>query len=105
MEDFVSMNIIEKLKEKGYPIKHYTEGKFGLTELKEVPIAPTIYQVLKWLREEKKIHICIDFDKDMNWYYQIAIYDSTDIASDGYGFKSYEDAVLAGIEYVLDNII
>lgn len=67
--------------------------------------APTISQVLKWLREEKKIHICVDFDGDMNWYYQIAIYGSTDIAADGYGYNDYELSALAGIEYVLDNLI
>ena len=69
--------------------------------------APTISQVLKWLRNEKKIHICIDFNGDIppKWYYQIAIYGSTDIAADGYGYNDYETAVLAGIEYVLDNII
>ena len=67
--------------------------------------APTISQVLKWMRKEKKIHICVDFDGDMNWYYQIAIYGSTDIAADGYGYNDYELSALAGIEYVLDNLI
>lgn len=67
--------------------------------------APTISQALKWLRKEKKIHICVDFDGDMNWYYQIAIYGSTDIAADGYGYNGYEEAILCGIEYVLDNLI
>lgn len=68
-------------------------------------VTPTISQVLKWLRKEKKIHICVDFDGDMNWYYQIAIYGSTDIAADGYGYNDYEISTLAGIEYVLDNLI
>ena len=67
--------------------------------------APTISQVLKWLRKEKKIHTCVDFDGDMNWYYQIAIYGSTDIAADGYGYNDYEEATLYGIEYVLDYLI
>ena len=67
--------------------------------------APTISRSLKWLRKEKKIHICIDFEEDMNWYYQIAIYGSRDIATDGYGYNDYEIAALAGIEYVLDNLI
>ena len=67
--------------------------------------APTISQVLKWLRKEKKIHICVDFDRDMNWFYQIAIHGSTDIAADGDGYNDYEIAVLAGIECVLNNFI
>ena len=50
MEDFVTLEIAKKLKEKWFPIKTKTEGKFGLTKVKEVEILPTISQVLKWLR-------------------------------------------------------
>ena len=131
MEDFVSFEIAKKLKEKGFMQKvvYYYNEKGKVNVYKSYTIgniehswldfrtnknmcesspwcdAPTISQVLKWLREEKHIHICTDFDKDMNWYYQIAIYGSTDITAEGCGFKSYEDAMIAGIEYVLDDLI
>lgn len=120
MEDFVSFEIAKKLKEKGFSLeKTEIYGKFDSDGLFHPQLyfnyietmdyneidAPTISQVLKWLREEKKIHICVDFDGDMNWYYQIAIYGSTDIAADGYGYNDYELSALAGIEYVLDNLI
>ena len=116
--DFVTFKLAKKLKEKGfdYPcIAHYDineklkvvirEPIFWHSDVLSYTDAPTISQVLKWLRKEKKIHICVDFDGDMNWYYQIAIYGSTDIAADGYGYNDYELSALAGIECVLDNFI
>ena len=128
MKDFVTFEIAKKLKEKGFrekclayynddSIEYNHESKMFDCELfmshnsydniwhRYYIDAPTISQTLKWLRKEKKIHICIDFEEDMNWYYQIAIYGSKDIAADGYGYNGYEEAVLCGIEYVLDNLI
>ena len=74
--------------------------------------SPTISQVLKWLRKEKNIHIPIDFfvDIDTNevcWYYSIKdIKNELNYISYVYsGKESYENSVLAGIEYVLDNLI
>lgn len=124
MEDFVTLEITKKLKEKGFPIKTKTEGKFGLTKVKEVEILPTISQVLKWLREEKKMHIepsilidC-DFDEDgkttneyIYWSFSIMstetgymIYFENERINDR-RFDTYEEAAINGIEYVLENII
>ena len=72
-----------------------------------------IYDILKWLREEKKIHIIVDFDVNMTWYYQIAIllpgqiaiYGNSDTTNTNYGYDSYEEATFNGIKYVLDNLI
>lgn len=52
--DLVTYQITKKLKEKGFPVKgkeiiYGDNGAFIPT--------PTIYQVLKWLREDKKLHI------------------------------------------------
>ena len=53
--------------------------------------APTISQVLKFLREEKKIHIVIDFDGGMGWYYQIALYGLTTYEKESeHKYNSYE---------------
>jgi hypothetical protein len=126
-EDIVPFEIAKKLKEKGFPQRpdYFNYSSYydwdGLRKIHSLSnasvwfdpnisrdniyFAPTISQVLKWLRKEKKIHICIDFDKDMNWYFQIAIYSSTDIAADGDGYNEYEESALAGIEYVLDYLI
>ncbi len=70
--------------------------------------APTISQVLKWLREEKKIHILIDVRMDLSWFYEIW---GIEISLHPLGcvpyqkHQSYELAALAGIEYVIDNLI
>lgn len=74
--------------------------------------APTISQVLKWLREEKNIHLIVEI-ADSGWYYTLypnVRWENDKLKSDTYimSFKhktSYEEAVLAGIEYCLDNLI
>lgn len=112
MEDFVTFEIATVLKEKGFPIKTKTEGKFGLTKVKEVEILPTISQVLKWLREEKDIDLVIS---------PVFFYDDVLGKMREYGCKvfapllnkpehcsyheEWEQAAIAGIEYVIDNLI
>jgi hypothetical protein len=85
---------------------HITENE------KKGVIAPTIPQVLKWLREKKKMHIMINF-----WPAGYSAEIFTEIGKDKdsfcweryidecYYYESYELAALAGIEYVIDNLI
>jgi hypothetical protein len=130
MEYFVPYELAVKLEQKGFKqgynifgfrpifpdettirfisdIGAYEKEYFG-----ENISAPTISQVLKWLREEKNIHITIDLlpsgyyamiyigiskkNNDFNWK---DFYDDLNI------YESYELAVLAGVEYCLDNLI
>lgn len=76
--------------------------------------APTISQVLKWLREEKEIYIeCFLYDGTYSYF----IKSITQICKDDLfheclnedttdeEYTTYEQASLAGIEYVLDNLI
>lgn len=78
---------------------------------------PTISQVLQWLREEKKIWICVNpgpkgfnisIYNDVEQYYNNIcddwLFDYT-LRKELYCYKTYEEAALAGIEYVLDNLI
>lgn len=135
MEDFVSFEIAKKLKEKGFQeecLCHYVD--VDLVYNIESPIAnnqllfchnkydniwhrdnydaPTISQVLKWLRKEKKMHIIVEIS-DSGWYYTIypsIRWENGILKSDKYimSFKnkdSYEAAALSGIEYVLNNFI
>ena len=138
--DFVTFEIAKKLKEKGfreecfahYPIcgEDYEEynciedDRCGISlfdlcrcynnEDSRLIDAPTISQVLKWLREEKKYHI--EFVGNACGYLFII----SDIPSeggtdrycsdysgpnDGGTWDKYEDCALAGIEYVIDNLI
>lgn len=108
MEDFVTFEIAKKLKEKGFPIKTKTEGKWGLTELKEVDTLPTISQVLKWLREEKKIHIAIGYSGETKWRYVVIYLDDVYFCNPNITKKRFDkwgQAALAGVNYCLDNLI
>lgn len=130
MEDFVSFEIANKLKEKGFRkpcILYYNSDKvrtwFNEPDIAKnfVPttlgnddvLAPTISQVLKWLREEKNIFIEIFL---YNGKYSHFIKSVTQICKDDLFHKcldedteeeytTYEQAALAGIEYSLDNLI
>lgn len=66
--------------------------------------APTLSQVLNWLRKEKKIHISITM-YGYTWGY--TIYDLDTFFPEEYSsyYNTYEAAALAGIEYCLDNLI
>jgi hypothetical protein len=72
---------------------------------KDARIAPTISQVLKWLREEKGLHICFSLGEFSDWEYEICEIDGNVFCEAVGDFHSYELASLAGIEYVLDNLI
>lgn len=73
--------------------------------------APTISQVLKWLREEKELYIEIYMYHNCYLWeiYNTKIYDADFTQkSEKYSeieYETYEQAALAGIEYVLDNLI
>lgn len=76
---------------------------------------PVICQVLKWLREEKNISVQPLSIRGNRWESQITFTDENDKKliekfNDGsfwagYRSKAYEEAALAGIQYVIDNLI
>lgn len=140
MEDFVSFEISLKLKEKGFREEciayYHTDGELlynrdqyrggdyksllrSYNGLSKNPIgyeqidAPTISQVLKWLREKKLILIGLspmqeyDCNEIIEWCCTIFMADKQGGLSlqEEFYYQSYEQAALAGIEYVLDNII
>lgn len=138
-EDFVTYEIAKKLKEKGFYYKcvatYDNDGMLGYNYIQPTNIraigfddclcshnvendncidAPTISQVLKWLRNEKKIHIEVFLYDGKYSYFVKSI---TQICEDDLFHKclnedtteeeydTYEQAALAGIEYVTDNLI
>ena len=148
MEDFVTIEIAKKLKEKGFRelcthcyrngnfrpqemfcgLKSNTHHKWSFNSMEvklkdthervqfNIVDAPTISQVLKWLREDKKIHfefvaaaygynVIISQTPDAGGtdYYYTHMND--DGPNDGGAWDRYEDAALYCIEYVLDNLI
>ena len=126
-EDFVPFELAKKLTLKGFNapcIAYYDEGilryntkyPFALTA-EELLIshnsvhtwidAPTIAQVLKWLREEKKKYLELVIAADAEYMCDIYKIDARPIKHLGSTefYKTYEAAALAGIEYCLDNLI
>lgn len=80
-------------------------------------VCPTISQVLKWLREEHNLYVSPQFftfgAKEIYNLWDFSIIDlknnallfpKNELYSYDY-YKNYEQAALAGIEYVLDNLI
>lgn len=123
MEDFVTFNLAKKLKEKGfdYPcIGHYFNNQLYIahyqnafhSDKNETFDAPTISQVLKWLRKEKSIHVELILWTN-GWYYEVWCFEynendkeyDTKIEEQSMDYSSYELAAMAGIEYVFDNLI
>lgn len=126
MEDFVPFEIAKKLKEKGFQekcllhhessidtydrpnqeldysdfLKCFNEGNsIGLID------APTISQVLKWLREKKEIIVIPLYSINTSWWSCVVFNaDSLDPHELSSLSNSYEQAALAGIEYVIDNL-
>lgn len=129
MEDFVTIEIAKKLKEKGYngrtngrhvekvpdtEREEWDDAEMMYVTVTDVVTTPRvrIWDALKWLREEKDVVVSVYpyYGKSVNvhWWWDIRtpVYKveiESNIKQDGFG--SYEQAALAGIEYVLDNLI
>lgn len=113
MEDFVPYELAVKLNEKGfnYETRDVYERNTLACRYEDIP-KPTISQVLNWLREKKKIHLAVDIEP--NGYFFIINYNITTNFDDKYEFNIYDSlscyyddkqAALAGIKYVIDNLI
>lgn len=129
-DDFAPFELAVKLKEKGFdkeclchyvgedlvyniesPIANnqlwFSHNKFDNIWHRDNYDAPTISQVLKWLREEKKIYLEIVIVVDAEYMcdiYKISPRPIECLGSTEY-FLTYEKAAIAGINYVLDNLI
>ena len=81
-------------------LKCYNDGNsIGLID------APTISQVLKWLREKKGIHICISLGSYSDWDCEISKIDGNVYCNAYCGCHDYEQAALVGISFVIDELI
>lgn len=124
-EEFVTYEIAKKLEAKGMG----NDGNYGYNDkgeicvpvynldddqVKAMCLCPQIHEVLKWLRDEKKLYISIephsndDFSMKVMWTWDAA-YINSDCKFQWYdgefGFDSYEKAAVSAIEYVIDNLI
>ena len=119
MKDFISYELAKKLENKGFDC----DNNYGYNDKGDicVPVynidedqlmtmtpCPEIHEVLKWLREKKNIEVVASFSySDKVWGYQVGdmtLSEDSILAYD-YSFPTYEEATLAGIEYVINNLI
>ena len=127
-EEYVSFVLAKKLKEKGFDMQSVdVHGKFDTDGLfhsqlyvnyaevmDDAIIAPSIAQVLKWLRKEHGIHIEITAAA-FGYSYIISKtpalggmdihYSKYEGPNDGGAWNEWEDCATAAIEYVIDNLI
>ena len=127
-EEFVTEELAIKLLAKGCPLDKVYISNEGRPFFYELPLGhpkwrncdawyiPTIAQVLGWLREVKGIdvlpqrgHINLDNNGKVIRYYNVNIYFERRFActldNDEQDYSTYEKAAIAGIEYVIDNLI
>lgn len=125
-EDYVSFEIAELFREKGFDAEcsgTYSTGDKELSISSECPYsndlnddmfiaAPTLQMAMKWLREVHKIDICVcrELDEYGDCYdgYIVVVYSSKvymvtirDVEKD----LSYEEACEVAIKYCLTNLI
>lgn len=71
--------------------------------------APTISQVLEWLRNDKKIFVVVFIDDDSDYPVTYNIFKETDCVHHHHGkyfaLSEWGKCEMAGIEYVIDNLI
>lgn len=112
----VSFEVAKAIKEAGYPQSFYCpqykengELENGFTDLGEGCIyAPTYIDVWLWLWREKKKSISIICDEDdrleANWYVNAEkLIGGIGSFTEQVFFEDPEDAIIAAIEYLVDN--
>lgn len=126
-EDFVTFETAKKLKEKGFPQRpdYFNYSSYydwdSLRKIhslsnasvwfdpnidrENIYFAPTISQVLKWLREEKKLHIIIPASFDRDYWWEVRDFNRKLSEYSISEFVTYKEAAIDGIKYVLDNLI
>ena len=120
-EEFMPESLARKLLLKGCPLSKVYKDNGDSPLFYEKPIGdpgwsscdawflPTIAQVLKWLREDKKFNVNMRLYAKDGWYFTVQDYKGEPLYSQLTDtdelYMSYEEAALAGIEYVLDNLI
>lgn len=125
MSEFVTFEISMKLKQKGYPqlkkstlamynevgewfslARNLDDYEYSFVDFDEHDcVAPTISQALNWMRKTKKIYVSVEVEREDWFEYKIVQTIKGTRCNGRRVYKTYDEAILAGIEYVLDNLI
>ena len=122
MEEFVPYELAVKLEQKGFKqgynifgIRPIFSNKTTIKFISNIGayekeyfgdniIAPTICQVLDWLRE-KKIYVSVEVIYEDWFEYKIVQTIKNTHMTGTRTYKTYPEAILAGIEYTINNLI
>lgn len=122
MEDYIPVELVKKLEKKGFNISNISAitiydgdsqllslSKHGLN-IGECDVAISISQVLKWLRKEKCLYVSPSlFHIGYRPYIQSTLFENDKTYTNSWFLKSYyssyEEAAIAGIEFVIDKLI
>ena len=115
-EDYVSFEVAQLLKKKGFNefCDRYVDTKENyekeewttcIVTSKDIGIS-TLQTAMKWLRNIHHLHILIDRSA-VHWYYKIRKIKSfgTDDVCTGVDFDTYEKAADAAVKYCLENLV
>lgn len=109
-EDYVTLEVAKLLKRKGFDeeceLAYETDEEPAKLVVHCMPnhrlhntdyACPILYEAQKWLRETKKIHICVDFNAS-GWYCRLydILYGEFILQTGGYK-DSYEETLNVGI--------
>jgi hypothetical protein len=106
-KDYCDYDTCVALKELGYKescFGHYFNAEFYIDMLPKYyqsdgnVSAPTLYEVQKWLRKEKKIEIVVLGQNNIGGPYYPDVYTEDGLMNNAKGYKTYEEALLEGIK-------
>ena len=106
-EELVTLETAKLLKEKGFQQRKYLYPVSTLHHCYKYLSVPPQSIAQKWLRENHSIHIAVDFNQYGRWYYRLYDIEDYDFLSETEVdkiYKSYEEALEAGIEEALKHI-
>ena len=97
----------EAAERERFPAKKIFYKCFYFASLLKYLSVPPQSIAQKWLRENHSIHIAVDFNQYGRWYYRLYDIEDYDFLSETEVdkiYKSYEEALEAGIEEALKHI-
>nr|DAQ15195.1 MAG TPA: hypothetical protein [Caudoviricetes sp.] len=103
-EELVTLETAKLLKEKGFQQRKYFINVSTLHHCYKYLSVPPQSIAQKWLRENHSIHIAVDFNQYGRWYYRLYDIEDYDFLSETEVdkiYKSYEEALEAGIQEAL----
>jgi len=96
-KDYCDYETCVVLSELGCPVPKYAIINIHTKE-KEWKMWLSLYDALKWLREEKKIEVLVLSKGMVGAPYDVQVYTEDYVIQEGIEYSTYEDGLLEGIK-------